>query len=379
MENKYKRITRWFTPMIFFVAVSLSAFGQNGVKIAATSGTADPSAMLDISSTTQGVLIPRMIASQRTAITSPASGLLVFQTDGTPGFYYNAGTPASPNWIVLSAGALSGAGTTNYISKWTSGAILGNSMVFDNGTNIGVGTSATYQTLTILNSTGLYTNNEASSTGIGVLTGTNNSGTQGTQDYVLYMGADKTNDLSYLQSVKWGIATAALVLNARGGNVGIGSATAAYPLDVAGNIRSTTLGGTGYRQVIASPAGVLTTTPGNVSVFNYTGSVQSYVVPAGVTSIMIKLWGAGGGGGYYGGWIAGFSGGAGGFTQGTLTVTPGQTIYLVVGGGGVGGNAQLRLPAMEAVELVVREILIAGMVHKVVEDLRCRLPAVLMF
>jgi hypothetical protein len=314
MKNNYKRITRWFTPMIFFVAVSLSAFGQNGVKIAATSGTADPSAMLDISSTTQGVLIPRMIASQRTAITSPASGLLVFQTDGTPGFYYNAGTPASPNWIVLSAGALSGAGTTNYISKWTSGAILGNSMVFDNGTNIGVGTSATYQTLTILNSTGLYTNNEASSTGIGVLTGTNNSGTQGTQDYVLYMGADKTNDLSYLQSVKWGIATAALVLNARGGNVGIGSATAAYPLDVAGNIRSTTLGGTGYRQVIASPAGVLTTTPGNVSVFNYTGSVQSYVVPAGVTSIMIKLWGAGGGGGYYGGWIAGFSGGAGGFT-----------------------------------------------------------------
>jgi hypothetical protein len=34
---------------------------------------------------------------------------------------------------------------------------------------------------------------------------------------------------------------------------------------------------------------------------------------------------------------------------------------------------------MEAVELVVREMLIAGMVHRVVEDLQCRLPAVLMF
>jgi hypothetical protein len=255
-----------------------------------------------------------MTNAQRAAISSPATALLVFCTDAPSGYYYNSGTSSAPVWVILSAGALTGTGTANYHAKWTASGVLGNSIAYDNGTNMGIGTSTMYQTLTILNSTGLYSNNEASSTGIGVLTGTNNSGTQGTQDYVLYMGADKTNDLSYLQSVKWGIATAALVLNARGGNVGIGSATAAYPLDVAGNIRSTTLGGTGYRQVIASPAGVLTTTPGNVSVFNYTGSVQSYVVPAGVTSIMIKLWGAGGGGGYYGGWIAGFSGGAGGFT-----------------------------------------------------------------
>jgi hypothetical protein len=53
-------------------------------------GTTTPSssAMLDISSTDKGLLMPRMTAAQRTAIVSPAAGLQVYQTDGTKGFYY---------------------------------------------------------------------------------------------------------------------------------------------------------------------------------------------------------------------------------------------------------------------------------------------------
>lgn len=45
------------------------------------------SAMLDITSTNKGLLIPRMTAAQRIAIASPANGLLVFQTDGDVGVY----------------------------------------------------------------------------------------------------------------------------------------------------------------------------------------------------------------------------------------------------------------------------------------------------
>lgn len=53
--------------------------------------TPDASAQLDIASTTRGVLIPRMTSAQKTAIAAPATGLLVFQTDATAGFYYYNG------------------------------------------------------------------------------------------------------------------------------------------------------------------------------------------------------------------------------------------------------------------------------------------------
>lgn len=65
---------------------------------------------------------------------------------------------------------------------------------------------------------------------------------------------------------------------------------------------------------------------------------STYVVPVGVTSITVKLWGAGGGGG--GGAAssaAGGAGGGGGYTSATLAVTPGEILNIYVGGGGAGG------------------------------------------
>lgn len=64
-----------------------------------TSGEA--SAVLDIKSDSKGLIIPRLTQSARDIITSPATGLIIFQTDGTPGFYYNAGTSSSPSWQLL--------------------------------------------------------------------------------------------------------------------------------------------------------------------------------------------------------------------------------------------------------------------------------------
>jgi hypothetical protein len=61
---------------------------------AAGIGTTTPnsSSLLEIKSTTKGLLIPRMIQTQRNAIASPAKGLLIYQTDNTHGFYYYDGT-----------------------------------------------------------------------------------------------------------------------------------------------------------------------------------------------------------------------------------------------------------------------------------------------
>ncbi|MDX2171708.1 MAG: hypothetical protein SFY56_01220 [Bacteroidota bacterium] len=65
-------------------------FAQN-VAINGTGAAPNASAMLDVASTTSGLLIPRMTTAQRTAIATPATGLVVYDTT-TGGFWYYNGT-----------------------------------------------------------------------------------------------------------------------------------------------------------------------------------------------------------------------------------------------------------------------------------------------
>lgn len=58
--------------------------------------TPDPSAVIDVSSTAQGMLVPRMTSSQRTMIASPAQGLLVFDLS-TNSFWFRS----SSGWVEL--------------------------------------------------------------------------------------------------------------------------------------------------------------------------------------------------------------------------------------------------------------------------------------
>ena len=59
-------------------------------QVSLGSTTPDNSAMLDIVSSNKGLLIPRMGLANRPA--APATGLLIYQTDNTPGFYYYNGS-----------------------------------------------------------------------------------------------------------------------------------------------------------------------------------------------------------------------------------------------------------------------------------------------
>ena len=89
-------------------------YGQ-GMAISSTGAAANTSAMLDVNATTAGMLAPRMTTAQRTAISSPASGLLVYDMT-LNAFYYNSGTSSSPVWTA--AGNIAGGPATGDMLYW---------------------------------------------------------------------------------------------------------------------------------------------------------------------------------------------------------------------------------------------------------------------
>ncbi|MAX70975.1 MAG: cell wall anchor protein [Flavobacteriaceae bacterium] len=77
---------------LFFLFTFLVSFSQVGI------GTTNPnpSSILELNSTSQGMLTPRMTTAQRNGITTPAEGLLVYDTDESSFYYYSSGS-----WIPL--------------------------------------------------------------------------------------------------------------------------------------------------------------------------------------------------------------------------------------------------------------------------------------
>lgn len=141
----------------FLLLFSVISNAQVGI------GTTTPnvSSALDISSTTAGLLAPRMTAAQKTAIATPATGLLIYQTDGTAGFYYYNGTA----WVPFgsSGWALTGnSGTvpaTNFLGTTDAQDLVikansAEAIRVQSGGNIGIGTNAPTTKLHIVGSAG---------------------------------------------------------------------------------------------------------------------------------------------------------------------------------------------------------------------------------
>jgi len=125
-------------------------------------GTPAVSALLDITSASRGVLMPRMTAAQRDLITSPSVGLTIFNTDSNRYNFYDGSS-----WVVIAAGALSASlssvtaastdstianSANNIVWNWAltgaeSGMVFGESAASTGGSNnqqiLKVGTLAT--------------------------------------------------------------------------------------------------------------------------------------------------------------------------------------------------------------------------------------------
>lgn len=96
--------------VILLTFLSFQLLNAQSVGINSTGAAPNASAMLDVSSTNSGVLVPRMTQAQRNLIASPATGLLIYQTDNTPGFYYYNGAA----WTAVAGASSSGLSAYGY-------------------------------------------------------------------------------------------------------------------------------------------------------------------------------------------------------------------------------------------------------------------------
>ena len=286
--------------LLMFAATSMA---QN-VGINTDGSAPHSSAMLDVKSTSGGILIPRMTEAQRDAINSPATGLLVYQTTSPAGFYYfdgssweliggSAGSETDPVFTASPAQGITGTNITNWNAAYGWGnhasagyltslsetdPVFGESAAYGiTGTNItnwnaaygwGNHASAGYLTSATLTETdpvfgaspayGITNDNITSWNGV-----VSSQWTTSTNDIYFNTGnvaIGTTSPGAYKLNVNGSINGTSVLVNGvavasstdtywetggsgkiyyNSGNVGIGNATHAYPLDVTGDVNIT--------------------------------------------------------------------------------------------------------------------------------------------
>jgi hypothetical protein len=131
---------------------------------------------------------------------------------------------------------VTGTGTTNYLAKFTATSAIGNSLLFDDGTNVGVNTNSPDVKLTIDGATG----------GNSSINLTNFYASKGQSDasYLRVQGSrSPTADARYiaLDVFDGGSTSRNLILNQSGGNVGIGTLSPSEKLEINGGVKISTI------------------------------------------------------------------------------------------------------------------------------------------
>jgi len=348
-----------FISLVFLFAITITGLSQ--VKIGETPGNPLDGAVLELESTSKGFLPPRLTTLQRDAIQQPPAGLQIFNTDTdcleyfrTSGWYSPCPNPPTLTTVTVtsvtgssaeSGGVISGDGNSTITARGVCWSVSPAPTTSDHITTDGIGTGSFSSSITGLspgvsyyvrayatNSIGTAYGNELSFTTINALVVTTSAASN-------VFGLNATAGGTVVQQgtspvsargICWGTSPnpdlTANVINA-------GSGLGAFSEIISGLSYSTTY------YVRAFATNDTETAYGDQITFTTTaGSVLSYStpgwntvnIPAGVRTVEVKAWGAGGGGngsGYV-------SGGGGGYSTGRLTVTPQATYHGMVGGGG---------------------------------------------
>ena len=251
--------------------LKLKGVGTGGIEIMSADGFTDGKIQLNCSQNSHGVTL------QSPPHASGATYTLVLPTNfgGAGDVLTSAGAnPSQLVWTTPTTGTVTGTGTENYVTKWSAGgAGIQNSTIFDNGTNVGIGTSSPSAKLDVqgkslftadgdnavdlnrLTSDGAIANFKKDGSVIGYI----GSNTAGGQPLLDIAGATGNSNIRFLTTNTERIRITS------SGNVGIGKTNPAHKLSVfGGSIQTDSIV---YTNVIRDHSG------GNVSIQDNGGNV----------------------------------------------------------------------------------------------------------
>jgi|GEM_PF-1165676 len=251
----------------YFIASLMVCVNYSFAQIGIGTTTPDASSILDLTATDKGLLVPRMTQAQRSAITSPATGLLVYQTDAPKGFYYYDGS----GWVKITSGStnaweLGGNANTNSANDFL-GTTDANDLVFKTNNNeririlstgeVGIGISTPNSLFHLNNSSNTFITFTNGSTGYnasdGLSIGIDNSG----------HAEIRNREIGHLKFFTNN--TQRMVITADG-NIGIGVPTPTAKLHTIGTVRFASYSSGTYGAILR------TNNTGDLDITDFSGS-----------------------------------------------------------------------------------------------------------
>jgi hypothetical protein len=261
----------------YLLIISLSAnnhlFSQQSVAINTDGSAPNSSALLDIKSTTKGLLMPRMTSAQRSAIVSPAQGLAVFDITTNSFWYYNGSAWTEINLSGSSSNYWTQDGGGNMYNNNTGRVAFGTSTIGPGYVNVkvplslsGLFMSETGTTTADYMSIGVYTGGGTTSTRFGSILGNFGNG---------FQFANQSNGPIMFQT-----STSERMRITATGNVGINTLAPTSLLEVkaaTGGAGITLTDGTGRLSTYVNSTNVQIGTTTNHSIFFFTNSTNGSV------------------------------------------------------------------------------------------------------